>query len=289
MSAKTRRATVPPEDLLFELDAHAPAGSYSVDHIVDEFKESGIFLNHPHSEYLAIARRCINFAAFDSLTTARSAFVRPARYSRSTKRFFEDLKVMKHLIDRNGGLDFEITASIRRRPPRERTQRDAPAQVAPAKAWDDDDEKAWASMSERERATDAKNAIALVLAQTPKRITDRLRKKLDDLGTEIGNYLSIFEPDSSSGGNLDPLSHHFISNMFDGVWCRFRRRVPVPEGVDDRAMPFWFATYLGKWDCRPFARLLAAAWRDVGFPPEDHRGHSREPLEDWLTDRVRKF
>jgi hypothetical protein len=42
-------------------------------------------------------------------------------------------------------------------------------------------------------------------------------------------------------------------------------------------------------DRRLFARFLAAAWRDAGFPLTDHRGNSREPLENWFADRVRKL
>jgi hypothetical protein len=42
-------------------------------------------------------------------------------------------------------------------------------------------------------------------------------------------------------------------------------------------------------DRRLFARFLAAAWRDAGFPLTDHRGSSREPLENWFSDRVRKL
>jgi hypothetical protein len=37
---------------------------------------------------------------------------------------------------------------------------------------------------------------------------------------------------------------------------------------------------------RFFARFLAAAWKDLGFPLMDHRGRSREPLEDWFSDRL---
>jgi hypothetical protein len=37
------------------------------------------------------------------------------------------------------------------------------------------------------------------------------------------------------------------------------------------------------------AKLLAAAWRDLKLPIKDHRGRSREPLERWLSDRLRRF
>jgi hypothetical protein len=36
-------------------------------------------------------------------------------------------------------------------------------------------------------------------------------------------------------------------------------------------------------------KVLAAAWRDLGLPVNDHRGHSREPLERWFYDRVRRL
>jgi hypothetical protein len=38
-----------------------------------------------------------------------------------------------------------------------------------------------------------------------------------------------------------------------------------------------------------FAKLLAAAWRDLKLPLEDRRGRSREPLERWFADRLRHF
>jgi hypothetical protein len=38
-----------------------------------------------------------------------------------------------------------------------------------------------------------------------------------------------------------------------------------------------------------FARILAAAWRDLDLPLEDHRGRSREPLERWFSDRLRHY
>jgi hypothetical protein len=45
---------------------------------------------------------------------------------------------------------------------------------------------------------------------------------------------------------------------------------------------------MSKEHWRPFARFLAAAWRDLDFPTIDHRGNSREPLEEWFAGRIRK-
>jgi hypothetical protein len=76
--------------------------------------------------------------------------------------------------------------------------------------------------------------------------------------------------------NFDPLTFFFIEHEFFDVWCQFR---PLES---DRAPP------MPRRDVRPFARFLAAVWRDLNLPLEDYRGRTREPLEAWFADRIRK-
>jgi hypothetical protein len=111
---------------------------------------------------------------------------------------------------------------------------------------------------------------------------------LREVRSEIESYLSDYRPDAGRGGNRDALSYHFISEMLD-AWRDFCN-VPSEQAAAERAyaetmrdVPKMFRS-----EYRPFARLLAAAWRDLGFPLVDHRNESREPLEDWFADRVRK-
>jgi hypothetical protein len=114
--------------------------------------------------------------------------------------------------------------------------------------------------------------------------TQRLQQMLRGLSAEIVDYLQSYELRHSRQRNLDPLSHEFIRFMFVRVWpdLRFKNR-PMLRDED------WFwKKHLQKKHYRPFVQFLATAWRDVGFPLEDHRGHSREPLESWFADRVRK-
>jgi hypothetical protein len=112
----------------------------------------------------------------------------------------------------------------------------------------------------------------------------RLQHMLRDLKAEIADYLQSYELRQTHQRNLDPLSHDFIRFMFVSVWpdLRFKNR---PMSLDED----WFQKmHLPKKHYGPFSQFLAAAWRDVGFPMEDHRGHSRDPLESWFADRVRK-
>jgi hypothetical protein len=69
------------------------------------------------------------------------------------------------------------------------------------------------------------------------------------------------------GNNRDPLTANFI-------WF-FGRYIGIEPD-------FWVKIPL-------FARILAAAWRDLHLPLEDRRGRSREPLERWFSDRLRHF
>jgi hypothetical protein len=78
--------------------------------------------------------------------------------------------------------------------------------------------------------------------------------------------------------NFDPFTFFFIEGIFYGVWCKLRQlknrglKFPLPPRAD---LPL-------------FTKFLSAVWRDLGLPVQDHRGRSREPLQEWLADRVRK-
>ena len=120
-------------------------------------------------------------------------------------------------------------------------------------------------------------------AEVPQRIA-RLKEALCTAKSEIVEFLDSYDQQRSDTRNLDPLSHEFIDTMFWEVWAdlRFKRQPNHRDLV--------VADLLGadKKYFLPFVRFLAAAWRDLAFPIEDHRGHSREPLEKWFSDRVRK-
>ena len=111
----------------------------------------------------------------------------------------------------------------------------------------------------------------------PEEMTAQLMSHLDTLGTQIKEYLQTYRQAHGRVQNHDPLSREFIVNMF-WTWQMFRNGDDCP-----RLDP------LPSEDRRLFARFLAAAWRDAGFPLTGHRGNSREPLEDWFADRVRKL
>jgi hypothetical protein len=81
----------------------------------------------------------------------------------------------------------------------------------------------------------------------------------------IQEFLDAYKP-RGEGGNYDWLTRAFIDEIFE-VWCRY-----VQVDLNDEA--------------DVFSKLVAAAWRDVGFPTKDKDG---QRLEDWLADRVRKL
>jgi len=111
----------------------------------------------------------------------------------------------------------------------------------------------------------------------PEEITQQLMSHLDTVRTQIKEYLQTYRQARGRRRNHDPLSREFIMNMFY-AWQMFRCGDGKP-----RMDP------LRPEDRRLFARFLAAAWRDAEFPLTDHRGNSREPLENWFADRVRKL
>jgi len=93
---------------------------------------------------------------------------------------------------------------------------------------------------------------------------ERLLSLLQLSENEIRHYLASYRV-CSKGGNKDRLTGQFIDEIFE-LWCRY-----VHVDLYDEA--------------GVFKKLLAAAWRDVQFPTQEHSG---QRLEDWLADRVRK-
>jgi hypothetical protein len=96
---------------------------------------------------------------------------------------------------------------------------------------------------------------------------DLVEALLSSLGlaeVAIQELLDAYKP-RGEGGNYDWLARAFIAEIFE-VWCRY-----VQVDLNDEA--------------KVFNKLVAAAWRDVGFPTKDKDG---QRLEDWLADRVRK-
>jgi hypothetical protein len=113
--------------------------------------------------------------------------------------------------------------------------------------------------------------------------TRRLMTKCQALRVQIAEYLHDFEPHCAverQPPNIDPISHEFIEQM-TRAWREFRLpRQSTASGQKSGPL------YLRREERRPFARLLAATWRDLGFPLTDHRERSREPLEEWFTVRL---
>jgi hypothetical protein len=227
------------------LDVDAASGSYRIDAIATELYAEGIFLNRePVELFLKRLRRSVDFAGFYSLGAAQAELVTAPEQISLTKRFFEDVKAISHLIERNKTIDPHYV----------------PLFVGFLR-------HGTGSCFDR---------------------TSSLLTKLRDVQAEIEGYLLDYRPRDGRGGNRDPLSYNFISEMLD-VWRDFSD-VPPEQAAAERAytesmrdVPKMFRS-----EYRPFARLLGAAWRDLEFPIVDHRNESREPLEDWFADRVRK-
>jgi hypothetical protein len=97
-----------------------------------------------------------------------------------------------------------------------------------------------------------------------------LRLAVDVLASQAASFLQTFKLASRRGGNRDPFVRTFISVVGRNLGIVTLERPMIREQV------------------RPLAHLLAAGWRDLGFPTKDHRGKSREPLGEWFEDRIRK-
>jgi hypothetical protein len=241
-TATSGRAKSLPE-LRSRLDPSSPVGTYAIDSIVERFAKSGIFFRH--KDIVRKAREAIDLQAQCCIMQSQFSLIERPRWLQKSKRLFDDLSLIRHLIARNEDLDpAEISNSVRPRP-----------------------------------GTDFK---AHFVASEDR--TQRLLQMLRGLSAEIADYFQSYKLRHTHQRNLDPLSHDFIAGMFSRVWpdLRYKNRPTLRDRL-------WFQKkHLHKNHYRPFAQFLAAAWRDVGFPLEDHRGHSREPLESWFADRVRK-
>lgn len=241
----SRARNLPKHRPELQLDVDAASGSYRIDAIATELYAEGIFLNRePVELFLKRLRRSVDFAGCHSLVLAQSDLLTAPEQIKLTKRFFEDVKAISHLIERNKTIDLRCV---------------------------------WLFVSNlRDEAGWRLDRTASLLI------------KLRDVQAEIEGYLLDYRPRGGRGGNRDPLSYYFISEMLD-VWRDFGD-VPPGQAAAERAytesmrdVPKMFRS-----EYRPFARLLAAAWRDLEFPIVGHRNKSREPLEDWFADRVRK-
>jgi hypothetical protein len=112
----------------------------------------------------------------------------------------------------------------------------------------------------------------LLVSRNPISIRKLMSQDATDLQTAlrlaakaIEDYLESYLPNTKRGGNYDWLTSYFIDEFFE-LWCRYVR-------VDLNN------------ESQVFNKLLAAAWRDVGFPAEEQDGRC---LEEWLADRDRK-
>ena len=104
------------------------------------------------------------------------------------------------------------------------------------------------------------------------RISGRAVKSLHSSLKKTKSRIAIFTKQHSivklpKGNNRDPFTANFI-------WY-FGQKIGIGPA-------FLVSNSL-------FAPVLAAAWRDLNMPLEDHRGRSREPLERWFSDRLRHF
>jgi hypothetical protein len=240
------------------LDVNAATGTYRIDAIAQEFYQTGVFVNcEPFELILKKLRRSVDLAGLESLGLAQAELVGAPVYDRLTKRFFEDLEAIRHLIERNKIDSISINASPRRF---------------------------------------GRGTLEFLAASVDDLLSGRrterasgLLAKLADVKTEIEGYLSDYCPRVRRGGNKDPLSHQFILAMTEGVWRRFGASVPDDVVAAQKNYPLSSTFYVSRCEYRPYARLLAAAWRDVGFPTVDQRNRSRGVLEDWFADRLRKM
>jgi hypothetical protein len=110
--------------------------------------------------------------------------------------------------------------------------------------------------------------------------TERIQQSLEALQPQIQAYLRSHRLKKENRRNHDPLSSSFIMELFVRLWCELRH--------GPNAQDFSRNYILSTEDRSRFARVLAAAWKDLGFSTTDHRGHSHEPLEYWFGDRLRK-
>jgi hypothetical protein len=231
----SRADFLPSGPIRLVLNHEAAVGTYSLDKVVEELRECGIYPNL--GNLLKRVRYELDLAQARSVHYATRCLFAP-KERQKTKRLLEDIALISHLIERNRNVD--------------------PISIA----------------YELEPRPNVRNH------EGPREATQCLMGDLSMLNKKIEQYTSTFQEAKAKGGNHDPLSSWFVVWAFDS-WVGLRSEVfkpLVPEEVE----------WLSKQHRRLFSRLLAAAWRDTGLPLTDHRGHSREPLEDWFIDSLRK-
>jgi hypothetical protein len=219
-----------------------PTAGLALDRLTLDFGLRGIFKFVTGPEWppdsldlFAQVRHAVFFASVMAIGHAGIELISMPKHHFCTKRFFDDIQLIAHLIERNREMD-------------------------------------------RHTATLCVRRIQHVI-KIPADATVELKQHLDTLACAIRNYLELYQPERrTSRRNYDPLSHEFIEWMSD-QWKRFRH---FPERELSRPG-------LPKADRPNFVRFLACGWMASGLPLEDHRGRSREPLEEWFADRVRKW
>jgi hypothetical protein len=122
----------------------------------------------------------------------------------------------------------------------------------------------WACMEERE------SGQRIIDYRRFGRDLKNLKLAVDVLASQAASFRQTFKLASRRGGNRDPFVRTFILVVVRNLGIVTPERPMIREHV------------------RPLADLLAAGWRDLGFPTKDHRGKSREPLGEWFEDRIRK-
>jgi hypothetical protein len=226
--------------------------------LIQEFRESGIFLP---AELGRGGRRIIE----DALWTVhlhvemavRNKTEHGPHYLPVANRYFGDLEKIAHLIDRNRRVDMKAMAiyAVRKR-------------------------TGWSCGGH------------LCIDQT-----ERVMSYLISARREIVSFLQEHKPTRENLRNEDPLSHAFIEEMREiwGEFCCYPDRnihggdSELEKELDESEKEFAIKSCkLPREHVQPFARLLAAAWRDASLPVTNGNGKSREPLERWFADRVRK-
>jgi hypothetical protein len=222
---KSRRAGI---RLMEHVILDGELGTYAIDRIVEEFRTAGIFRDD--RDLIDEARIGMMLVNFCAVSEANNRLQRIPKCRMMSKRFFEGLKQISYLIERNRGLDPWLAEIF---------------------------------------------AIMMRGVHELGGPTRQLQSTLESANVEIKNYLKASRLEKNNERNRDPLSYAFLFEGYE-VWCDLKYG---KDSVRPR---------LSAQDYRHFVRFLAAAWETLRFPTTDHRGHTREPLEGWIADRLRK-
>jgi hypothetical protein len=225
--------------------------------LIQEFRESGIFLP---AELGRRGRGTVEDALWmvheHVESTVRNKTEHRPHYLSIANRYFGDLEKIAHLIDRNRRVDMKAMAIYA---------------VQKRTGW---------------------SCGHLCIDQSK-----RVMSYLISARREIASFLQEHKPSRENLRNEDPLSHAFIKEMRNvwGEFCCYPDRnihggdSELEKELDESEKEFAIMLCkLPREHVQPFARLLAAAWRDASLPVTNENGKSREPLERWFADRVRK-